>query len=230
MSEQGSRFNQAVAAVRSETQTAPTATTRPAAAPSYTQEQHALGMALLLEVAQNAPNTAKISDLISRGAALELRNAQDSTPLLLAARGGHEHIADMLMQAGADVNSRDTDGSTPLILATLAGSVKTVRHLCDKNADMKHINNQDRTALMWAAALGRREIAQMLTRRGADSEQQNSVGQTAYDIARLHENYSLAEILKAGAQQQKAATTAPAVTTSHTTKRAASYKDMLGKV
>lgn len=223
MSQQGSRFNQAVAGNRSETPS-----TKPSsAAPAYTSEQQALGMALLLETSQNSPDSGKVADLIARGAGLEMRNARDSTPLLLASRGGYEYIADMLIHAGANVNARDNEGSTPLILATIAGSVKTVRNLTDKNADANVVGkDHDRTALMWAAALGRREIAQLLIRRGADAEQQNTAGQTAYDIARMHENYSLAEVLKAGAQQHKDADNArPAVQT-----RATSYKDMLGKV
>ena len=221
MSQQGSRFNQAVAGNRTET---PSKTTTPAP----TSEQQALGMALLLETSQNSPDSGKIADLIARGAALDMRNARESTPLILAARGGHEYIADMLIHAGANVNARDNEGSTPLILAAIAGSVKTVRNLTDNNADANVIGkDHDRTALMWAAALGRREIAQLLIRRGADAEQQNSAGQTAYDIARMHENYSLAEVLKAGAQQHKDAGNArPAVQTA----RGTSYKDMLGKV
>jgi len=239
MSQQGSRFNQAVQGQRAETaasvqvqQTTPQPETRSAASstqaptPNYTPEQKALGMSLLLEIAQNAPDTRKISDLIARGAGLDMRNAQECTPLLIAARRGHEYIADMLIQAGANVNAKDSEGNTPLILATIAGNVKTVRNLTDKNAAMDHLNSLDRSALMWAAALGRREIAQMLIRRGADLEQHNRAGQTAYDIARMHENYSLAEILKAGVQLQKdAAKAQPAIPT-----RAASYKDLLGKV
>ncbi|HRI75503.1 MAG TPA: ankyrin repeat domain-containing protein [Alphaproteobacteria bacterium] len=225
MSQQGSRFNQAVSGQRGETAAAPAAQQQTAPQRSYTPEQQALGMSLLLEVAQNTPNSQKITDLIARGAALEIRNAHDSTPLLIAARKGQEYIADLLIQAGADVNAKDSEGNTPLILATISGSVKTVRNLTDKNAAMDQLNMLDRSALMWAAALGRREIAQILIRRGADLEQHNHAGQTAYDIARMHENFSLAEILKAGVQQQKDAANARPVTPP----RAASYKDLLGK-
>lgn len=226
MSQQGSRFNQAVAGQRGDhPQTAVQTPARPTA-PAITTEQQALGMTLLLEVSQQAPDAYKVADLIKRGAALDMRNAHDSTPLLLAARGGHENVADLLIQAGANLNAQDAEGSTPLILATIAGSAKTVRHLTDKGAVLDHFNMLDRSALMWAAALGRREIAQILIRRGADLEQHNHAGQTAYDIARMHENYSLAEILKAGVQIQKDAGNArPPVQT-----KPVAYKDLLGKV
>jgi len=226
MSQQGSRFNQAVAAHRTEnTPAARQPETRPVTS-AVTTEQQALGMTLLLEVSQHTPNLHKVADLIARGAALEMRNAHDSTPLLIAARNGHEYVADMLIQAGAYLNAQDAEGSTPLILATIAGSAKTVRHLTDKGAVLDHFNMLDRSALMWAAALGRREIAQILIRRGADLEQHNHAGQTAYDIARMHENFSLAEILKAGVRQQKdSANTRPPVST-----KPVAYKDLLGKV
>lgn len=214
MSQQGVRFNEAVASPK---------TAAPAAAPTSAAE--ALGMSLLLEVSQKTPSTAKITDLIARGAYLEVRNAHDSTPLLTAARQGHETIADMLIQAGAQINAQDAEGNTPLILATITGSVKTVRDLTDKKAVLDHFNMLDRSALMWAAALGRREIAQILIRKGADLEQHNYAGQTAYDIAKMHENFSLAAILKAGVTQQSTAANArPAAVM-----RAVQYKDLLQK-
>lgn len=219
MSQQGSRFNQAVAGHRGDTQPK-------APIPHYTTEQQALGVSLLLEVSQNTPNIAKVADLIARGAALETFNPRGKTPLLQAAAAGNDIVADMLIQAGANVNVRDEEGSTPLILATIAGNAKTVRHLIEKNADPHALNAHDRTALMWAAALGRREIAQMLIRSGADSEQHNQTGQTAYDIARMHENFSLAEILKAGAQQHKDAGNARPVAQ---TRGGAAFKDVMGK-
>lgn len=226
MSQQGLHFNQAVGTPRAEAAAAQQLPRTQNTTPAITSEQQALGLTLLLQVSQQSPDMYKIADLIARGAALDMRNAHDSTPLLIAARNGHEHVADMLIQAGASLNAQDAEGSTPLILATIAGSAKTVRHLTDKGAVLDHFNMLDRSALMWAAALGRREIAQILIRRGADLEQHNHAGQTAYDIARMHENFSLAEILKAGVRIQKdAANARPPVAT-----KPVAYKDLLGKV
>lgn len=222
MSEKGVRFNQTAQGLKADTQQASNPTVR---TPSASPEAAALGMTLLLEVSQKNPNTMKIADLLQRGASLEETNAHGSTPLLVTARSGHETISDMLIQKGADVNARDTEGNTPLILAVTAGSTKTVRNLLDQDARMETLNKLDRSALMWAAALGRREIAQMLLRKGADLDLHNGAGQTAYDIAKQHENHSLAAILKAGAQQQKT----PAVTRPSLALRATLYKDMLKK-
>src|SRR5690606_29267226 len=134
----------------------------PAPASGTAEPPNPLGVSLLLEVSQKSPNTAKIAELMARGASLEAVNAHGSTPLLVAARNGLETVADMLIQQGANTNAQDQEGSTRLILAVIAGSVKTVRNLTDKGARLDHFNLLDRSALMWAAALGRREIAQIL--------------------------------------------------------------------
>lgn len=220
MSRQGTSFNETAQAGKQPDKHYKVPAATPSAAPDP------LGVSLLLEISQKTPNSAKIVDLINRGASLEETNAQGATPLLVAVRNGHESLADTLIQRGANVDATDHEGNTPLILAVIAGSGKNVRDLTDKGAKLDHFNNLDRSALMWAAALGRREIAQTLMRKGADLHLKNSAGQTAYDIAKQSENHSLAAVLKAGVEQQKT----PAVTRpSSALTRAVQYKDLLGK-
>lgn len=217
MSRQGTNFNETAQGAKVETRSVSPAVKR--------SPPDALGVSLLLETSQKTPNTTKIFDLINRGASLEETNAHGSTPLLVAVRNGHEAIADMFIQRGAQINAEDQEGNTALILAVIAGSVKNVRDLTDQGAELDHFNKLDRSALMWAAALGRREIAQTLMRKGADLHLQNTAGQTAYDIAKMHDNHSLAAVLKAGVQQQKS----PAVARPSSAMRAIQYKDLLGK-
>ncbi|HEX5833120.1 MAG TPA: ankyrin repeat domain-containing protein [Pyrinomonadaceae bacterium] len=63
-------------------------------------------------------NTDMVRSLVSGpGADVNATNEQGATPLLEAARYGHEDVARVLIAAGADVNVEDEDGKTALMLA-----------------------------------------------------------------------------------------------------------------
>ncbi len=47
------------------------------------------------------------------------RDGWGQTPLLLAVRGGHEAIVELLLATGKiDANAKDNNGTTPLLLAS----------------------------------------------------------------------------------------------------------------
>jgi len=94
------------------------------------------------------------------------------TPVLLAAKGGHAAVLDVLLalpQAGDLANSATVNGTTALMFAAQAGSVDAVKLLLDRGAkvDAKE-NTRAETALMFAAASGRADVIRVLTGKGAD--------------------------------------------------------------
>lgn len=56
--------------------------------------------------------------LLERGADIELRDEDGSTPLAYAISCEHISLIKDLVEAGADVYAADTDGETPYSLAT----------------------------------------------------------------------------------------------------------------
>lgn len=70
-----------------------------------------------------------VETLIAEGAALEARDAEDMTALMIAAKKGHADITSKLINAGANVYAVDKFGWTSLFIATDKGHTDTVRIL-----------------------------------------------------------------------------------------------------
>lgn len=75
-------------------------------------------------------NTDMVKALLSSpGADINATDERGSTPLLEAARYGHEDICRVLIAAGANLKARDRDGKTALTLAVQGDHDDVVRVL-----------------------------------------------------------------------------------------------------
>jgi ankyrin repeat protein len=75
-------------------------------------------------------NTEMVKSLVSSpGADVNAKDERGSTPLLEAARYGHNDIARVLIAAGADLKVKDKDGKTALMLAVQGNHDEVVRVL-----------------------------------------------------------------------------------------------------
>lgn len=75
-------------------------------------------------------NTDMVRSLVSSpGADVNATDERGSTPLLEAARYGHEDITRVLIAAGADLKAKDKDGKTALVLAVQGDHDEVVRVL-----------------------------------------------------------------------------------------------------
>jgi ankyrin repeat protein len=63
--------------------------------------------------------------LIDKGASLEAKGQNDSTPLHFAAREGKTDVVNLLLERGASVHCKDTDGDNPLQCAEINGHTAT---------------------------------------------------------------------------------------------------------
>ena len=75
-------------------------------------------------------NTDMVKSLLSSpGADVNATDERGNTPLLEAARYGHDDICRVLIAAGANVKAKDRDGKTALMLAVQGNHDEVVRVL-----------------------------------------------------------------------------------------------------
>ncbi len=93
------------------------------------------------------------------------------TPLLWAARYGHDAVVQLLLEKGADLEAKDKDGWTPLLWAAENGHNAVVQQLLEKGADLEAKDKEfDQTPLLCAVQIGHDAVVQQLLEKGADLE------------------------------------------------------------
>jgi uncharacterized protein len=141
--------------------------------------------------------------LLNRGANLEARDRNGSTPLILAAGNGETAVVKLFLDRGADIEARDDYGQTPLIRAAcdcpsvdMPDTDGSVGLLLTRGANIEARDKEGSTALMAAAAWGRTWILQILLDNGAQIEARNSDGNTALIISAAGGGYPTAEAVQ----------------------------------
>ena len=88
--------------------------------------------------------------LMSKGAALGVRDPFGRSPAILAAWSGDEEVLRLLIENGADVDAVDRNGESALIASARRGNAKQVMALLRAGATVDHEDRQGRTALSYA--------------------------------------------------------------------------------
>lgn len=149
--------------------------------------QHSLLLALRLK----SDNVAR---LLVRVPAIdvEVRSAQDESPLMLAALRGYLDICLALIERDADVNK---PGWTALHYAATGGHVDVIQLLLDKHAYIDAASPNGSTPLMMAAMYGSVDSVRALLVAGADASIKNDLGLTALDFAKRGNHPDSAELI-----------------------------------
>jgi ankyrin repeat protein len=111
---------------------------------------------------------------------VEVRNAVDESPLMLAALAGELEICRLLIQKNADVNK---PGWAPLHYAATNGHLTVMRLLLEENAYIDAASPNGTTPLMMAAHYGTPAAVKLLLEAGADPLLKNIQGLTALDFS-----------------------------------------------
>ncbi len=111
---------------------------------------------------------------------VEVRNAQDESPLMLAALRGYAEVCAQLIERDADVNK---PGWAPLHYAATESHVPVMQLLLDQHAYIDATSPNGSTPLMMAAMYGNASAVKMLLEAGADPTIKNDLGLTAIDFA-----------------------------------------------
>ena len=123
-----------------------------------------------------------------------------TTPLIEAAREGHDQVVEELIKEGARVNVKDNYQQTALSYASCNGHCSVVKTLCAAGADTNVQDHKGLTPLMRAADRGSHEIVCELIRAGASVNVQDKEGLTPLmGAAEEGSDEIVCELIRAGA-------------------------------
>ncbi len=90
---------------------------------------------------------------LARGAYVDARDTDGSTPIIIAARTENADIntqlVTMLLQNNANPNAKDKDGNTALMAASEKKNLASMGHLCEHGANINATNKEGLTALLY---------------------------------------------------------------------------------
>jgi ankyrin repeat protein len=108
---------------------------------------------------------------------------KNETPLHVALRRGHPHVAQLLLEHGADAKARDGFESTALLLASQGGYVEVARVLLEHGADTEARDKGRWSPLERAMMGGHVEVARVLLEHGADVKAKDKYNRTPLHFA-----------------------------------------------
>mmetsp|Transcript_15009 Transcript_15009/g.49222 ORF Transcript_15009/g.49222 Transcript_15009/m.49222 type:complete len:1283 (-) Transcript_15009:55-3903(-) len=127
--------------------------------------------------------------------ALEKRNGEDQSPLLLAAVQGHLSVVENLLKAGANPNAPNSLNVTPLHMAAYHGYPDIVQLLLEHRA-LSNIGDRDGNRALHLAVFGQSpEALRVLLDAGAQPGAKNNKHQSVRELAYLHPNRECQHLL-----------------------------------
>jgi len=133
-----------------------------------------------LLAAAHAGDIAQIHALLAKGSLVDLRDAQQRTPLHVATYARQREAIRLLAAAGADLNAVEYQRYDPVTIAAVAGDEGTLALLLHLGASAKNVTSPyDGTALIAAAHLGHAGVVRQLIAAGAPLDHVNNLHWTA---------------------------------------------------
>jgi ankyrin repeat protein len=131
--------------------------------------------------------------LLDGGALVDVKNAREETPLLLAASSfnrqyvapkDYVEIASRLSAKTSEIDRRDGRTMTAAMWAAASDMPEALEAILNQGADLRARSGDGRTCLMWAASSNALKTIRVLIGRGADLKERDNSGRTAADWAR----------------------------------------------
>ncbi|KAL1522365.1 hypothetical protein AB1Y20_017357 [Prymnesium parvum] len=156
------------------------------------------GLHLLRAAAAGA--VERMSELLSAGAAVDLKDGNGASALHMAAFYGHIRAVTIMIGHGASLQDTTTDGWTPLHFACEYGHLNVVRELLRKGASVDTATSRGWTALHRAALDGHLEVVEELLSAHAPLTARDKYGDTPlHDAARNGHLDVVQTLIRAGA-------------------------------
>jgi len=154
---------------------------------------------LLIALREPSPKVIQVL-LDSPKTNVELRNAKDESPLMMAALKGQQDLVTQLIARDADINK---PGWAPLHYAATNGHVTIMKQLLDNHAFIDAQSPNGTTPLMMAAMYGSTPAVQLLLDEGADTQMKNEQGMTAVDFAQKANRPDAVRLLSTAIRSRK---------------------------
>jgi hypothetical protein len=154
---------------------------------------------LILAIQEPSLNAAKALIAFPK-TRVEIRNAKDESPLMLASLKGQEELVVALIKRGADVNK---PGWAPLHYAATNSHLGVMQMLLDENAYIDAESPNGTTPLMMAALYGSGPAVKLLLDAGADPQLKNQQGLTAIDFARRASRQEAVDMITAAIRSKQ---------------------------
>lgn len=113
-------------------------------------------------------DTRLVFDFVRAGMNVDVRRADEWTPLMVALFNGHEETAMMLLSRGASVRAKANRGYEPIHWAALNGYMRAARFILEKGGSVNAETEYAWTPLLQAASKGHADVARFLLDRGAN--------------------------------------------------------------
>ena len=130
-------------------------------------------------LAAESGELTKIQEALKAGVAVDVRDQQGQTSLLIATLNNRVNVARFLIARGADVNAKDRRGDTPFLYAGAQGRNEILKMMLRSGANLKDVNRYGGTSLTPAAHYGHVETVKILLQTEIDVDQINNLGWTA---------------------------------------------------
>ena len=156
---------------------------------------------LLLALREPSPRVIDVL-LSSKKTDIDARNANDESPLMLAAIKGQQDLVNQLLKRDAAVNKT---GWTPLHYAATKGHLAIISLLLEQHAYIDAESPNGTTPLMMAAMYGTAPAVKLLLQEGADPQLKNQQGLTALEFAERAIRPDAVELLAAAVRGKKPA-------------------------
>ena len=134
---------------------------------------------------------------------VEARNAQDESPLMLAAIKGHTEAVKALIARDADVNKPGWTALHYAASGTTPEHTRIIALLLENHAYIDAASPNGTTPLMMAAQYGTSDAVQLLLDEGADPSLKNQLGLTASDFALRVSRKETAETIAAAVRRRQ---------------------------
>ncbi len=124
-------------------------------------------------------DAAAVQSALREGAAVDARDRNERTALLIATHANKVEVARVLIAAGANVNAKDGIQDSPYLYAGAEGRNEILKMTLAAGADLKSTNRYGGTALIPAAHHGHPETVKILLATAIDKDHVNNLGWTA---------------------------------------------------